>query len=278
MRINQLFSILVMGLVVCACEQTVDVQLPYDKKIVINSFVGRTVWDDHAWISKTMPFGEKVTNDNSVINNAIVKIHWRDTTYDLTYDASQRGYDLPPADNRWQGDSLTMTVDWDGLHAEATAKVPKEPIIHEVFCYESINDTTVFRIVIDASVYPGIVTWSQDFGRDFPEVLSPMEFYENSPYSLPMLSESDTNMIRIRQFVGWMYTDELQTGDEIEITFWIADREYERYLMDRYSNGDEGPFGFGGSNPYFNVKGDGIGLFVPVLEFRQRVKVTVVKN
>lgn len=40
-----------------------------------------------------------------------------------------------------------------------------------------------------------------------------------------------------------------------------ADIEYVKYL-DRPRGGSNDVFGFGGSNPYFNVAGRGIGLFI----------------
>ena len=49
--------------------------------------------------------------------------------------------------------------------------------------------------------------------------------------------------------------------DTMAVEVVAVDKTYERFLDSRYGSNNDISFGFGGSNPYFNVQGAGIGAF-----------------
>ena len=269
MRITLISIALLMLLI--SCEQTVDVELPYDKQIVVNSFVGhRTI--DMAWISKTLPVNEEFTAEKCFID-ADVRIHWRDTSYRLVADYAELGYVLPVSDERWQGDSMRMTVDWDGLHAEATARMPRKPesivMLWEPHDFDPEYGSLTAQVVCES----GTVIWANANARGYFSAGTPMQFYGRYE-TVPNVGNND--VVTREFYVGGLSREEAEAAvdDSIFVEVFLADIDYERYLVEPSSRQD-GPFGFGGKNPYFNVKGDGIGLFVPVCAVSQYVRLKI---
>ncbi|MBI2793867.1 MAG: DUF4249 family protein [Ignavibacteria bacterium] len=256
--------ILVIFFILTACEQVIDVELPYNKKIVVNAFVG----DEFgvAWISRTVPIGTDASSQSSAIMDAEVKMKWQDSIYILGKNYSSNTFLFPTVDSRWQGDSLTLMIDWSGMHAASTARMPKPSKIKKVYLKPGEDPYDVSYLYAVIEVDAGVVVWTDYSIWRQPE--APMGFGR-----IPFFFEGDPDgvMREIEIYIMSNYND-VQPGSEIELSVYTADRVYNQYLKNRYHNNNE-PFTFGGTNPQFNVTGDGIGLFIPVSVQTQRLVV-----
>lgn len=241
------------------CEQTIDVDLPYNKLIVINTFVGGEI-DSLAWISRTLPAIEKPTYENAAIMNAVANMYWRDTVYPLVAIPSKRAYALPPGDARWQGDSLTMVVEWEGLRAESKARVPIAPsFVSARYEQDPVYsfDGTLF---VTLRTRPGSVIWFEPSGSNQSQRRPPMTMYEY--YRLiPGRPEDPELEVTVSSGNFYFFNDR---SDTLHITMYAADAAYARFLDEPSRNNDD-PFSFGGATTYTNIQGQGIGMFVPVV-------------
>lgn len=238
------------------CEQTIDADLPYERLIVINTFVG-TADDSLAWISRTLPATEEPTAENAAIMDADVKLFWRDTTYQLPPLLAPRGYQLPKPDARWGGDSLRIVVEWQRLRAEATARMPVEPTFIKAEFIPSANEPSYTSLSVTFRTRPGCVIWVEGSRRGPGTTpLSMYDFYRVIPGD-PTDAEQEVTMRVMNYF-------RLTPGDTIDLVVSIADRVYAQYLDDPNAEVD-GPFSFGGAGAFTNVKGNGLGMFVPVV-------------
>lgn len=247
--------ILASTLVLQGCEQVLDVELPYEEKIVVNAFVGYT-WGV-AWISKTMPIGMDVNRQSAAIMDAEVRMKWQDSVYVLGKDYTGGSFTFPDADSRWLGDSLTLTVDWRGKHAESRSRMPELPIIKKVYIkprQQQYSNSDIYAVV---EARAGTIVWVEYGVARLPE--APMA-YRCCFFNVEGEPAGTTQEIDL--YVMSNYND-YQPGTEIELSVFAADRVYNRYLTERKMKHDD-PFNFGGTNPPFNVTGDGIGLFIPV--------------
>lgn len=266
MRPNIFILFIATAFTLLSCEQTIDVDLPYERLIVVNTFVGRTM-DSLAWISRTLPATEEATFENAAIMDANVKMYWRDTVYQLSPMTSKRGFVLPPPDTRWQGDSMRMVVEWGGLRAESNARMPIAPTLTKVSVVPKKGDPDYRTIVVTLRTRPGCVIWLQRGFISRERAEPPMDTY-NYYRVVPGDPEGPEQEVTID--TGDNYY--LGPGGSIEVMVCTADAVYAKFLDEPRRNSDD-PFSFGGASTFTNVGGRGIGMFVPVVSVIETVVV-----
>ena len=250
-----------------ACEQTVDVDLPYERAIVINTFVGRFI-DSLAWVSRTLPATEEATFANAAILDADVAMQWRDTVYQLPPLTPKRGFVLPPPDARWQGDSMRMIVEWQGLRAESVARMPIAPTVEKTELIAS--DQPGYRFIrVTVRTRPGSVIWLQYLQRSeqFNTTGPPLSMYEY--YRVVPGNPNNPEQSLVIDFTNGYFGR--GNGGTVEILVCAADAAYAKFLDEPNRSSDD-PFSFGGASSFTNVTGKGFGMFVPVVS----VPITVV--
>ncbi|MDZ4820259.1 MAG: hypothetical protein SGJ20_14925 [Planctomycetota bacterium] len=243
-----------------ACEQTVDVDLPYERAIVINTFVGRSI-DSLAWVSRTLQATQEATFANAAILDAVVTLQWRDTVYQLQPLTQKRGFVLPPPDPRWQGDSMRMIVEWQGLRAESVARMPIAPTVEKTELVASV-DQPEYRVVrVTLLTRPGSVIWVQYVSRfdDFNTADPPLSMYEY--YRVVSGNPSDPEVTLVIDFTNYYIG---RGSGSVDILVCAADAAYAKFLDEPNRNSDD-PFSFGGASSFTNVTGKGFGMFVPVV-------------
>lgn len=261
MRLLTVIKLMIIGSFMLGCEQTIDVDLPYERLIVMNAFVGRSI-DSLAWISKTLPATEEPTFDKAAIMNADVKLFWRDTVYQLAPLASKRGFILPQPDARWQGDSMRMAVEWDGMRAESVARMPIAPIVTKAEFKPHPSEPDFRSLSVTLRTRPGCVIWLQ-YMQGFDEFnaadppMSMFNYYRVVPGN-PNEAEVTITIDFSDGFFG------PRGGGTVNLLVCAADASYAKFLDEPNRNTDN-PFSFGGARAFTNVSGRGIGMFVPVV-------------
>ncbi len=267
MRLNILILIVSTAFTLLSCEQTIDVDLPYERLIVVNTFVGRTV-DSLAWISRTLPATEEATFENAAIMDASVKMYWRDTVYQLSAVPTRRGFLLPPLDARWQGDSLRMVVEWGGMRAESNARMPVAPTIIKVSVEPKKGAPAYRTIVVTLRTRPGCVIWLEYSRSSQERADPPMDTFLS--YRVVPGDPADPEQ-EITVDTG----DNYYLGPRVrafEVMVCTADAVYAKFLDEPRRDSDN-PFSFGGASTFTNISGHGLGMFVPVVSVMESVVV-----
>ncbi len=262
------------ALTLIGCEEVVNVDLPYDKRIVVNAFLGRGS-DTIVWLSQTLPVDAAVSVESASLRNATVTIEVDGQVVQCPpVDTLPGGYALPRLTS-WAGKSATLRVKAQGMDAVARTTVPPMPEIIRLQARraEQPDDWEPGggrMYVVEAIVrmyQPGVV-WVQndDFGRFEPYDIVPMEFW--TPYNAVRRGDT-TNLEQVAVPLFSTYVNDNDPYSRLPETLRVrlnhADENFIRFL-DRPRGGSNDGFGFGGANPYFNVTGQGIGLFVGVAQ------------
>lgn len=263
-----LLLILPALLLVNGCEQTIsNPELPYEVKLVINARLGDN--SASAYISRTIPLTQKYNQEIALVRDARVVITSPDGSQSvMTFDSTSKYYTLQNT-NFIPGKNYTLRVEWYGMVATATTIIPPEPVweVDSVV----IADTNV--IDYDPDHPP------RDKYRAFIKLK--MNAQENILYRANCLcySSSDTSdklsyRFMLRSDMG-RYIANAEGFIPGAIIF--SEEPVKAVLINIYSstsalddfytserNGDNNGgsiFGSFGTNPKFNVYGDGIGVF-----------------
>jgi len=250
---------------VLGCEQTVDVDLPYDKRLVLDGFViaDSTPVDSLAvfvslMLTKTIPTLDDEDDQGYLLRDAQLRMTVDGTEFPCR-PGSERFFDNPIEANSWHGKEVRIVAQGEGLTATALTRIPSEPVILEVRHIDSVLPwgSRYTYIGIKAVVDGGSVVWAQQpEGRFGLDVLFPMSISADYIISSASPSMKDTVEVWIPLFRN---IDE----STVKYRLYVAEPTYARYLRSPYGDNSD-PFGFGGVNPFFNVTGDGIGLMIGV--------------
>jgi len=253
-------------LVLAACEQTIDVELPYQERIVVNGFVGR---EEATWgipptvhITRTLPPLDQTDTSRMRIDDVEAVITHRGTEYRLA-KGSHTLMRLPAESSQWAGDSVILRVRGGGMTAASTTYIPKRPEIVSANVVDFTTDwgETIKGIQLNIRAEAGSCVFTATTER--------FSSYGYYPMSLPMSlsqvpvvvpGQRGTGMTDIVLDVPLRYR--FDSGDSVQVVLYAMDGVYERHRSSYAPGG--GPFSSGGANPWFNVTGDGIGMFVGV--------------
>lgn len=262
-RTSTIVSLLV--LVLLGCEQTLDVDLPYDKKLVLNGFilVDSTRVNDTRMIvpimvTKTMPTLFSGPLEDFAVNGAKLAIIVDGQEYPCRF-SSNRFFTTPDESQTWFTRTAKVVAQGEGMYAEAYTRIPSEPKIISVdhvdstMPWGSTYTLLRFRTVLEGGTVAWVELSNEVRGLD---VVFPMGMPND--YVISNAHESTMDTVDL-----WMSLWQLDRNTTITYRVSVADPAYARYLRSPMGD-DSDPFGFGGSNPHFNVSGDGIGLMIGV--------------
>lgn len=263
--INYSVLLLVSALILTSCEENVTgVELPYKEELVVRCILEEGIQPNNIRIERTLPPLEDYSVEKALVTDANAIISDGTNNYSLTYS---NGYyysnDLIPL----TGKEYTLTVKWKGKTATARTSIPKKVNFTKVEFDKKTsynewgNGTEVkFYTWVDAepnSVYIGGIAsfWGS-----------------NTWYSGSISQYSERNSegkVKV-MFEEIIFSD--MTMDSIDIVNYIRDnyyvveayeKEFYPYFITKY-NGEQSNeiFGTSGTNVEWNIKGDGIGMFI----------------
>lgn len=269
-RVLQGSIIAMAALLISSCEQTIDVDLPYARRLVFNGFIiadSGTIRTAGMSLTKTVPVLDEVDSANVVVADATMWIRSEDRQLLMTRSSDPKTFMFPDVVESWQGRTVTVIAEGEGLTASATTRIPQAPRLLSTEVIDTASPWGGSYKIMKASieVEGGTVSWMTE-GNMFRSAIDfPLSMYWPVVVADPHSATLDTIMIREEIFAGG-------STDSVDIDIFCADGAYVRYLQSPYGDGSD-PFGFGGVNPYFNAEGDGIGLAIGVAAIRRRVAV-----
>lgn len=248
-----------------SCEETVtNVDLPYVEQLVINCILDNGELVNNVTITRTLPPLEIYDIEKAQVKDAKVIISDGTKNYELFFkDGYYHSNDLIAE----SGKTYSLKVEWNGKIATATTFVPYPNEISEIkWDVKQSPDMggTWYEVTSYAFLKPspnvvynsGYTTESQHGGY-------------SSLFNIARETDVDSNGFCKVIFINGFY---FETSDITEIKKLFQnyvcivhsyDAQFYPFFITRY-NGQSGDEIFGGSsnNIQWNIKGDGIGLFI----------------
>lgn len=223
-------------------EQTVDYNLPYTEKMVIDGQFSINSKNFSVRVTKSLPPLEELTPEKVTVSDADCKVYYKDQVVDLNY-AGESMYVSNSPINIEEGVEYKLEVKWKDKFATATTTIPKIPIIKEV---------VVDSIPSYGGDYFKILTFIvQTVDKGMGSIVENYFYYNDS--NLRLLDE--VNKIYVISTGDSYYGNPLE--DFTTFDFRYYDIQYYTYWVTRYEGqSDDGIFGNSGVNLEGNVKGD----------------------
>lgn len=239
-----------------SCEVPIDVELPHTERLVVDGFIGLSPDEYELRIVRTLPPLARVDVSKMIIPNGTAEIEWKGTVYPLKRNPDSVTFVLPGESSAWEDGTARLTVKGLGKAATASTRIPKRPTILRSIVVDSTSEygTPTTYVLVDLEVDTGSVYWSIDQYGYYYTNERPMQHYG---FKQIAPGGGTAGRVQIRM-VAWSQSS---VPDFLELTFYSADPVYDRYLRSPHGGG-ESLFGFSGTNPKFNITGDGIGLFI----------------
>jgi len=255
-RITAAFLVLA---VLTSCEVPIEVELPHTERLVVDGFIGLEPDFSELRVLRTLPPLARVDVSKMIVPDVSATIEWKGTVYPLSRNrnADSVTFALPQESTTWDDGTARLTVKGAGKTATALTRIPRRPKILQTRVVDSTSDfgSKATFVFADIEVDTGTVFWCTDPDDVYYVNKRPM-FH----YGFKEIAPSGGNAGRVQvRTLAW--SESFNVPDSIEITINSADPVWDRYLRSSYGGG-EGLFGFSGVNPYFNLSGDGIGLFI----------------
>ncbi|MFN3196007.1 MAG: DUF4249 family protein [Chlorobiota bacterium] len=229
-------------------EQTVDYELPYEEKIVIDGEIPAGNTGISVLVTKTIPPLEEVTFNKVNITDAEVKLYFENEVINLEY-TDRLSVSSYKSDGRIEikpGVEYRLEVKWKGKTAIARTTIPEIPEIKSVTS-ENVTEYGWTRTLYNFEFQPdekGVLSFRDD-----------IQYYEEKAHLF-----NDVNRkynVKIENF------NVINDRDSVfAITYY--DVNYYNYYTTRFQGDSEGGvFSSGGLNIEGNVEGDdGIGLWI----------------
>lgn len=270
------------GLTLAACEQVVPADdLPYTNQLVIKGILVAGEKPDSISITHTLPLNQNYTIDAASTPGATATITVDGQSWPLTYIGGGF-YRAAGIDSVRAGKTYTIDVQWNGLHASASTLVPGYPNITNVTLSAPRIDTMIYTyygsgyqdtsISIHGQARMQLVPtpnaayrilrdsiWSDSVYSHY--TVSPD--YSGSSYQEFTLSSDAAPDGTILINNVWYLSQYDTTSYSVDMTIAAYDRAYYEFIRTYQSYDNSGDiFGSGGTNPKWNITGDGIGIFI----------------
>jgi hypothetical protein len=255
--------------------------LPYEEKIVIRGVLkpGKPVqYEDAIQISRTLPPLEAFTAEKAVLRDAEAVITSDGNQYILDFHptAVSGGYYENNELIIEAGKTYTLTVKWRGKTAFATTYVPEEPVYQELKLdyekrkYYPNNVPTVFDYPIVKTLITPRPNECYSITANLVEKRDTISGGTNIGQFEEVCRSEETNsagFVPVRTDVPASTYGRsggeplLRQGDSVFVQVFAFDKAFYDYFLTRGNNNNDGFFS-NPSNVQWNVKGDGIGMFI----------------
>ena len=247
--------------------------LQYIERMVVEGMLvdGRTV--DSIKFSRTLPLTEKYTWQKAMLTTVTAEIRVDGATYPLRHIGNGK-YDVPGLLPQ-SGKTYSLTAEWNGMKISATTMVPVPATIDTVILdkrrytwspdYEYYYATILFRPV-DANVYRTATLRPYNFDRDtISQQFGPYD------YVAQRKDTTDDGRVHIGEALHMIYDTTRMNRYNFLLT--SLDNQYYDFFMTFSKYQGDNPFGNGMQLIHWNVKGDGMGLFIGTSSSRKTIMV-----
>ncbi len=254
-----LVIILIIGFGLSSCEEEVTgVTLPYREQLVIRAVLqaGEKIKDIR--VERTIPPLENYTVEKALVKDAVLIIDDGEQSDTLTY---KNGYYHSKLTAQ-AGKQYKLFAHWKQHKAYGQTIIPEPANFDEVFI-DFRKDSTYFENYYFASVYT-YITPNENYvytaGAANENII-----YGNYEEIFTFLKRTPDNKLKIYfTYTGGNDTLQIKKGlNNYKFVIMSYDKQYYDYFITRYNgNSDDDIFGNVGSNVRWNIKGDGIGMFI----------------
>lgn len=251
-----------------SCEVPVEVELPHAERLVVDGFIGLEAQASELRVLRTLPPLARVDVSKMVVPGVTAVIEWKGASIPLTLNADSVTFALPAESTMWDDGIARLTVRGLGKTATASTRIPKRPVVLSTRLIDTTAayGTPLKMVIADIEVDTATIVWfTEDLNR-WGSDRRPMLHYVPKDVIRQSGSGPRTTVSLVVYSI-----ESFAAPDSVNITLCSADPIYDRYLRSPFGSG-EGLFGFSGVNPYFNLSGDGIGLFIGASSTKVGVK------
>ena len=246
-----LFALIIL---LISCEQTVkDPDLPYVEKLVIESIFTEGEIIDSIIITRTLPPLGEYSFEKALVTDAEGYIEIDGEKHELEFNKNQYDSDLTAK----VGKKYKLAVRWKNLKAYATTFVPPKVTIDTAVhrFVENEWDENTYTFHLNAVIHPIDNTcYSGKSERHFFYDVRNNTHKNNSGRILVPFFRHDYIISDTTQF---------KLHDPVKGLIYSFDESFYDYFNTRDFGNEEGTiFGISGRNVEWNVKGDGLGLFM----------------
>ncbi len=258
-----LFVILTFIMALVSCEENInDYDLPYEKKLVVRCILEAGKPVDYINISKTIPPLEEATQDKIALDSVSGFITDGENKYNIvkkdiiTYEAQGL---IPEA-----GKEYHLEITADNMKVHASTHVPHTPVTESIFYKITESEDNWYDWLIEY-----FVKIDPETDCAYTSVL--IKDYGNG-HKVSYLSNSSTKYsdTTLNGYLNLSfqehYTDDttnIQGFEDYTLGIISYDSDFFDYFRTKYNSElDWEFFGSSGTNVIWNIKGDGIGLFL----------------
>jgi hypothetical protein len=265
MRGRYLWIIALAGMMFTAwsCEEVSDSNdIPYVQHLVVYSYLKPNDAGTLVSVRRTLPVSQSYTDSDAWITDANVTLTSDGQTYSLVHVSADQ-YVLNDITIQ-SGKTYHLEVLWRRLHTAATTTVP----------FPAPIDTGRVEFIWDSYGYVDAVAWLNTHVSQRSALLATYMYrYKDTTYvrdtnwmfggvnfrDVTLAEPGQSDSVRFRTYSN------VNTNFEYRAVLYTYDPAYYEFAQTYYRDGDDGgPFGSGGTNPKWNLDGDGIGLFIGV--------------
>ncbi len=261
---NILLSLLVI-ITFTSCEQTVtNVELPYKEQLVISCIMNNGDLVDSVVITRTLPPLEIYDINKAMVKDAKVIIFDGTKNHELSFD---NGYYKSKNLIAEAGKTYTLTVEWKGKKATASTFVPYPIVIPEIK-WDVKESSDMWGNWFEVTIY-SMIEPSKNVVYNSGYILDYHSGYYPSFYNISREIDVNSDGLCKVVFVNGYYFESSDIGKLKEnfkdyiCVVHAYDAQFYTFFITKY-NGQSGDEIFGGNsnNIQWNIKGDGIGLFL----------------
>lgn len=251
-----LYLIIAAVIGITGCEQTAgDEEFPYKLQLVINGVLESGKQIKNIYIGRTLPIGVKYTESFAAITNADVVLAVDSLYYPMKHTGD--GYYSCNV-IAVKGKKYSLLVNWEDKFANATTTVPIPgtvtggSLVQRVESGKSVNYVEAYITPFRNETYA--VTWTI------------LGLTGNIQQEATIFNEVNNAQNSNLTGIVKVLTAEIPKGyitQDLGVRVYVYDEPYFDYYKTQNSNKvSDAVFGQAGSSVKWNVKGDGIGLFI----------------
>lgn len=280
---KMIYILVLIMIALSSCEQTVDVNLPYEEQLVVKAILTEGIATKNIYVGKTLPPLEYTgwsEQSKYWVNDAVVTLEVNGKIYQCTYRDSSyyQCFEYIPK----VGDEIKFSAKRKDYEAYASTVIP-DTVNVEKYDYKIVTDRwdeeslKIYAYFKPSSnnVYIGL--WKFNIGDIiqnyyYPEIIKSKPVNNEGFVVLNFFDESEN---------GYFWYNSDNWNGRIQNVVCVIDAYDEAYYeyfvnYDNYYD-DDFFFGSSGQNINWNVKGRGFGVFVGRSRSINNIEVDIVE-
>lgn len=266
-RISTALCIIMLGFVFTACEEVIDPDgLPYVERLVVDAMLSPDIPADSIYITRTLPLSAKYDRSKAVLTDVTGYVESEGRQYPLVHVDSSRyaatGL-IPESGKRYR-----LVAQWRGKNIQAETTIPFKPEVDTVILRKGRDrsgSNDWHYDTLTAVVHPrGAEVYAMEArthysGSDGFEVID-LDYDDVIARASDV--EQDGKVHLIYSSYQIFVVDPMFPRTNQAVVYAFDTPFYDYYFSITDDNDGEGAFSSGTRPIYWNIEGDGIGVFM----------------